>query len=348
MNPTKRLNILIGAASLWVFITPIAAQKDSSNNKKTLLFPVITRSIETSWSFGLAGAATFKLLKKDTATRTSNLQTIVLYSLKKQFIAAINGAQYLKNEDYIINEQLSYSSFPDKFWGLGNQSTDNIEEQYDFKQFYLYLHLMRHLGNHFYAGVFDQQNIIGRNGYQISGLGLSVTYDKRNNAFAPNKGAFAQIYFNHFGKIYGSDFTYTNMVVDLRKYMPLSKKDVLAIQGYSYSSIGNEVPLRSLASFGGMNSMRGYYSGRYRDKMQMVFQSELRHQLNNRFGLVAFGNFGDVGHKLQDFNLSDLKYSLGAGLRFAINKSEKLNLRLDYGVGPGLNHGFYFELGEAF
>lgn len=365
MNPTKRLNILIGAASLFVFITPLTAQKDSAHNKKTLLFPVITRSIETSWSFGLAGAATFKLLKKDTATRTSNLQTIVLYSLKKQFVAAINGAQYLKNEDYIINEQLSYSSFPDKFWGLGKHTPDNAEEQYEFKQFYLYMHLMRHLGNHFYAGIlfehqkllevnykagglFDQQNIVGRKGYQISGLGLSVTYDKRNNAFSPNKGGFAQIYFNHFGKMYGSDFTYTNMVVDLRKYLPLSKKDVLAMQGYSFSSIGDEVPLRSLASLGGMNSMRGYYSGRYRDKMQMVFQSELRHQLNNRFGVVAFGNFGDVGHNLQDFNLSDLKYSLGAGLRFAINKSEKLNIRLDYGVGPGLNQGFYFELGEAF
>jgi outer membrane protein assembly factor BamA len=177
---------------------------------------------------------------------------------------------------------------------------------------------------------------------------LSVTYDTRNNAFYPNKGAFAQVYFNHFGKMYASDFTYTNMVIDLRKYLPLSKKEVIALQAYSFSSMGNEVPLRSLASLGGMNSMRGYYSGRYRDNMQMVFQSELRQQLNKRFGLVAFGNFGDVYHQLPEFNLSDIKYSVGAGLRYAINKSEKLNIRLDYGVGPGLNQGFYFELGEAF
>jgi len=63
--------------------------------------------------------------------------------------------------------------------------------------------------------------------------------------------------------------------------------------------------------------------------------------------MVAFGNFGDVSNNL-GYNFKDLKYSFGAGLRYAINKSEKLNIRLDYGMGPGKNQGFYFELGEAF
>jgi outer membrane translocation and assembly module TamA len=94
--------------------------------------------------------------------------------------------------------------------------------------------------------------------------------------------------------------------------------------------------------------MRGYYDGRYRDRQQLVFQSELRHSFNKRFGAVAFGNFGDVGKDFTDFSINDLKYTYGAGLRYAINKSEKLNLRLDYGIGPGKNHGLYFELGEAF
>jgi hypothetical protein len=48
------------------------------------------------------------------------------------------------------------------------------------------------------------------------------------------------------------------------------------------------------------------------------------------------------------YKFADLKYTFGAGLRYAINKSEKLNIRLDYGIGPGKNQGLYFELGEAF
>jgi hypothetical protein len=70
--------------------------------------------------------------------------------------------------------------------------------------------------------------------------------------------------------------------------------------------------------------------------------------LNKRFGAVAFGNFGDVGHNITDFSFNDLKYTYGAGIRYAINKSERLNLRVDYGIGPGNNRGFYFQLGEAF
>lgn len=340
------------------------AQTDSSKKLQILVFPVLTRSIETSWSFGVAGTSTFRMFKSDTISRTSNLQTIVLYSLKKQLVAAINGAQYFKNEQYVLNEQISYSSFPDKFWGLGNQTLDQAEEAYDFQQFYTYLHLMRQLGNSMFigalyeyqnlletnykaGGIFDQEQVVGRKGYHISGLGLSFTLDTRNNAFAPNKGNFAQIYFNHFTPLFGSEHSYTNIVIDLRKYMTIRKNGVLALQAYSFNNTGNDVPLRSLATLGGMNSMRGYYDGRYRDKNQLVFQAEFRQHLFKRFGMVAFGNIGDVSHNLS-YRFADLKYSFGAGLRYAINKSEKLNIRLDYGIGPGKNQGLYFELGEAF
>jgi outer membrane translocation and assembly module TamA len=108
------------------------------------------------------------------------------------------------------------------------------------------------------------------------------------------------------------------------------------------------VPLRSLASFGGNNSMRGYYDGRYRDKDQLVFQAEYRIPVYGKWGVVVFGSTGDVSSKFTDYTFGDLKYSYGAGIRFAISKKEKLNLRLDYGIGQGNNNGLYFQLGEAF
>ena len=266
---------------------PLWAQADSNKLSQILVFPVLTKSIETSWSFGAAGSSTFKFSKKDTVSRTSNMQAIMLYSLKKQFITAINGTQYFKNEKYIFNEQISYSSFPDKFWGLGKDAPDSAVEDYNFKQYYIYLHWMRHLGHSIYlgivyefqnllevdykaGGIFDQEQIVGRKGYRISGLGLSLTYDNRNNAFSPDKGTFAQLYFNHFAPVFGSDYLYTNIVVDLRKYFTLNKKSILALQAYSFSNIGDEVPLRSLATLGGMSSMRGFYDGRYRDRQQLA------------------------------------------------------------------------------
>ena len=199
------------------------------------------------------------------------------------------------------------------------------------------------------GGLFDQQNITGRNPYRVSGLGFSFTFDNRNDAFAPSKGYFAQIYFNHFDKVFGSNFNYTNIVIDLRKYLIVYQKQVLALQAYSFSNLGNEVPLRSLASLGGANSMRGYYSGRYRDKRELVVQAEYRIPIVSRLGLAFFCSAGDVGNSFSDYAIRDLKYAMGGGLRLALNKSEKLNLRLDYGVGQGQNNqGLYFQLGEAF
>jgi len=80
--------------------------KDSNSNKQLLIFPVVSRSIETDWSFGVATSATFHLSKKDTISRTSNMQGLVLYSLKKQFVAALNGTQYFKKERFVLNGEM--------------------------------------------------------------------------------------------------------------------------------------------------------------------------------------------------------------------------------------------------
>jgi outer membrane protein assembly factor BamA len=341
------------------------AQKDSVPSKNLLILPVVSKSVETGWSFGVVGALSFRISKSDTVSRISNMQALALYSLKKQFVAAINGSQYFNREKFILNEQISYSSFPDKFWGLGNNRPDSAEEPYSFNQYYIYFHFMRHLGNKFFigslfefqnvlkteyvkGGAFDQQDIAGKNGYQASGLGLSFTYDNRNDAYAPDKGSFGQVFFNRFDNIFGSDYDFTNVVVDLRKYIRIYKRQVLALQAYSLSNIGKQIPIRSLAALGGFNSMRGFYNGRYRDKQLLVFQSEYRFPIYKRFGAVAFGSLGDVAKSFGEFGFNDLKYSVGGGLRFALTKKEKLNLRLDYGIGKGGNSGLYFQLGEAF
>ena len=355
--------ILTGFHSL-ISVTGFSQTDSSIKNFKLRPLPVIVRSIETGWSFGVLFSATFHIKAKDTNVRTSNLQALALYSLQHQFVTAINGTAYFPGEKYIASFQISYSDFPDKFWGIGKQAKETDKEPYAFKQYYIFLHAQRQSTNNFFigllyeyqrlisvdytaGGIFDKQQVVGRNGYHVSGAGLSFTYDTRNHAFVPDKGVFIQFLFNHFDNYISSQYRYTNYVIDIRNFFKLYKEQVLAVQLYGFFNAG-EVPLRSLASFGGANSMRGYFDGRYRDKNQIVFQGEYRLPIKGRMGAVAFANFGDVGSGLSDFSLKDLKYSCGAGIRFALDKKEKLNLRLDYGAGQGSNHGFYFQLGEAF
>jgi outer membrane protein assembly factor BamA len=341
------------------------AQKDSAVKiRHVLVLPIIARSIETGWAFGAAGSSTFRLRAHDTASRTSNVQALAIYTTRNQLVVAINGSIYFPGEKYILNQQVTFSSFPDKFWGLGRIAPDSNKENYKFKQFYIYLHPQRLIGNNLFlgllyefqrvmqveympGGLFDKENILGRNGYFNSGLGPSITYDTRNNAFSPDHGSMLQFYFNHFDRLLGSEYQYTNFVLDLRRFFSINPQQVLALQAYGYFNEG-QVPLRSLAALGGASRMRGYYEGRYRDRNLVVFQGEYRMRLYKRLGAVVFGDFGNTAKDLTDLSPQSLKYSYGGGLRVALIKKEKLNLRLDYGLNRESKGGFYLQLGEAF
>ncbi len=358
---------IIGTAFFVLQNFSVNSQVDSlkKSQHKSLILPLVTKSIETNWSFGLASVTTLRLSKSDTTSRTSNVEAIALYTLRKQFIAVLNSNLYFKNEKYVLTSQVSYSSFPDKFWGLGNKTSSKAEEPYLFQQYYVNAHLLRNMGNQFFigaiadfqnvlnveyesGGLFDKENIAGKDGYRSAGLGISFTYDKRNHAFTPNKGVFAQVFLTGYSKIFSSSYDFLTLAMDFRKYITVHKKQVLAIQAYTLNNIGKDIPLRNLASLGGANSMRGYYSGRFRDQDMMVVQTEYRLPVAGRFGLAFFASLGSVANKLSDYSIQGFKYSYGGGVRFALNKTERLNLRIDYGIGKGKNNGLYFQIGEAF
>lgn len=335
-----------------------------ANIRHVLVLPIIASSIETGWSFGGAGACTFRVGNRDTLSRTSNVEGVALYTTRRQFVAALNGSIYFPGERFIANEQLSYSSFPDEFWGLGKKAPDSNEEAYKFKQYFAFLHPQFLISRNLFLGVvyqyqrvfnidydpgglFDKENVLGRYGYHVSGIGMSVTYDTRNNAFAPDKGMMLQFYFDEFAPIIGSNYLYTSYVLDLRRFLRIYKDQVLALQVLGNFNAG-QVPLRSLAYLGGASTMRGYYAGRFRDKNAGVLQAEYRVPMFWRLGAVGFADMGNVGPELRDINLDHFKYSYGGGLRVALNRAEKLNLRLDYGLAKGGSNGFYLQLGEAF
>jgi outer membrane protein assembly factor BamA len=381
-SSVRGLSFIYFLGLFWLIVYPYdsKAQEDSlktvpveklklpirapANIRHVLVLPIIARSIETGWSFGGAGAATFRVGNRDTLSRTSNAEGVVLYTTHHQFVAAVNGSIYFPGERFIVNEQLSYSYFPDEFWGLGKIAPDSNEESYKFKQYYVFLHPQCLIAKNLFLGVvyqyqrvfnidydagglFDKENVVGRNGYHVSGIGMSVTYDTRNNAFAPDKGVMLQFYFDEFAPILGSNYLYTSYVLDLRRFLRIYNDQVLALQLQGNFNTG-QVPLRSLASLGGSNAMRGYYAGRFRDKNAGVLQAEYRVPLFWRLGAVGFADMGNVGPDLRDINLYHFKYSYGGGVRVALNRTEKLNLRLDYGLAKGGSNGFYLQLGEAF
>jgi hypothetical protein len=70
-------------------------------------------------------------------------------------------------------------------------------------------------------------------------------------------------------------------------------------------------------------------------------------QVWKKLSAVAFAGLGDVSPQLSTFRLNELKYSLGAGLRYAVLPEENLNVRFDFAVGKDTQN-FYINISEAF
>jgi len=332
--------------------------------KKILLLPAIIKSIETGWGGGIAASYFFRTDKgRDSLLRTSNVEGLGLYTQQNQFVAALGVNIYFPDENYILHWRTTYSHYPDKFWGYGNETPLSNEERYVFTQVFVNPQLVRRIFNDFYiggtyemqhvyrfeytsGGIFDQQDVTGRYGGTVSGLGLILSWDSRDNAFSSAKGSYLQFSAIDFREIFFSDFNYVNYVLDLRKYLPIWKHDVIAFQSYSNLNSGN-VPIRNMAILGGSDIMRGYYEGRFTDLKMTAFQIEFRKHIWRRVGVVAFGGYGQVFNDVHQLSLRSLKYSVGGGLRFAVNQKERLNLRLDYGIGEN-SQGWYFSIRESF
>jgi outer membrane protein assembly factor BamA len=191
------------------------------------------------------------------------------------------------------------------------------------------------------------QNVLGNAGGNISGAGLTASYDTRDNVYFPASGRYYNVAVSWFDGAVGSDYDFINYNLDVRQYFSVTPSQVLVTQVFA-NFISGDPPFQAMSQLGGKSLMRGYYAGRYRDKNMMILQAEYRLPLWKRFGLVGFAGGGDVANKLSRFTVNDFKTSYGVGIRYAVSPKEKINIRLDLGFGKDPFVGPVITIGEAF
>jgi len=371
----KRNQIVVHGLVLILFFAPCLSalseprangeEPDAKKVKTSGLawLPVIYYTPETKWALGGGGIYYFRLTEDKAVVRPSNIAFIAVYTQRKQFSFELNPDLYLGN-GYHMQWTLQYSDFPDYFYGIGRETSEESKELYTSRFWKLSIEALKQVYRALNAGFiyfFDRTkltdidgapllaagDIPGSGGGTASGLGFFLTYDSRDSIFYPTKGSFHQLSATAFGRAVGSDFTFHRFSLDWRKYHPLAKSHTLAIQSRLLFQTGDP-PFWRLGLLGGEESMRGYYLGRYRDKNMIVLQAEYRWvPVIWRLGLAAFVGLGDVADKVGNFDLGNLKYSYGLGLRFVFDAKQKLNIRLDFGFGKGAS-GVYFTAAEAF
>ncbi len=342
------------------------SQRDSTTQKKSavVFLPVLYYTPETKTAGGALVVKTFHAASSEKSGRPSTIAPSFIYTQKRQLIGEIFADLYLNRDVYHFTGTLGYSKFPDKFYGVGNQTSRHLEEDYTPRTAYLNAGFQKkirpglHLGllytfKHIEilqitaGGLLAAKNILGSDGGKLSGAGLSASYDTRDNIYYPAAGSYYNFAINWFDGVIGSDYTFTNYNFDGRQYFPITASQVLAAQAF-LNFISGAPPFQAMSQLGGKTLLRGYYAGRYRDKNLAVVQTEYRSPLWRRFGWVAFFGCGEVADQLSRFALHDFKTSYGVGLRYAVSPKEKINLRLDLGFGKDPFVGPLITIGEAF
>ncbi|MDH4196837.1 MAG: outer membrane protein assembly factor [Candidatus Aminicenantes bacterium] len=340
-------------------------EKQAGEKARTglVILPVIFSMPETGWAGGVGGLFTVRPAGSAPTARPSSLSFYAIYTERKQFEIDLKPEVYLQNERYFLSAELIINKFPNKYWGIGNDVPKSWEENYTPRTLSADLSFQRKLfpAQRLYVGLlyrFEHIKMLktektlaaggipGFEGGTTAGAGFIVNWDSRDNVFYPRSGNYFQVKTVFHGGLLGSDYTFSLLDVDLRKYLTLPHRSVLALQTVIQTYSGT-APFYRMSRLGGDATMRGYYKGRYRDRSYLALQAEVRFPVWWRFSGVVFGGFGQVADGLGRLRLEGFKPAVGIGLRFLIAPKEGTNLRIDQAFGRG-SSGFYFNANEAF
>ena len=353
--------ILIITSSSNIYL---GQQIDSvSKQTKISFLPVMGYTPETSVALG--GVLPIIINPKpDSANfnRPSIIQPVLVLTFKKQFIFLTDAEVYLKNNiNFKVN--IEAMKFPNKYSGIGNNTSTFTEHLFDSKHFLFKPSLLKAFKGVYFAGI-----ILNYNTHQISspdtslltiekplgylggsgfGLGPKFKIDTRDDVFYPIKGAYIELISFKFFSPTKDNMNYVNIYLRMSKYFNYKEKNVFAISFTTGNNFGN-VPFYNFEQIGGANNIRGLFNTRFTDKFAYFSQYEYRRHLYKRFKATAFVAFGQVSNKFLDYNINDTKIGYGVGIRFQLTKTEKLNLRFDYAFASNQSRGFYISVAEAF
>lgn len=373
MNMRKLRKISVIAISVLVLVLPNLSHPDMTAGKEEDakpgkgssfgIIPIFGYAPETKFVGGAAGIYTFRPSKE---SRPSSALLSASYTQKKQYSLSLAPELYFRDGKYRIqSEGMGLLKSPESFYGIGNDTSDDAEENFTHQTVYFKVNFQRRVIEAMNVGVqydFERTKMLevekgsllaggeitGSNGGRNSGVGILLNWDSRDNVFSATKGGFHQISYMIYRDFLGSEYEFSQYELNLRQYIPLSSSHTLALQGI-FNSVTGDPPFHRLSLLGGQSMMRGHYLGRYRDRDMIAFQVEYRVlPVWWRFGLVGFLGVGDVSDDIENFKLEDLKYSAGFGIRFQIMPEEGINLRIDQAFGESDERFPYIGIGEAF
>jgi hypothetical protein len=366
------LIVVASAAAVASGAAPLASQSqaDSAHAPGSTLIPLPVLFYQPETGTGFGALATYAFYPGQSPTggnarvQPSTVTAIGIYTTKKQIVTALEAELFLSGGRTRVFASAGYVKFPTKFWGIGNETADEAEEDFTPESVEIQAEVQREITHGWYVGVsarvahrrlvevadgglLQGGSVPGSTDGRVTGGGVLLTRDTRDNTVYPQSGSWMHLQGSIYDGALGSEFEYRAATLDLRQYLTAFVSHVVALRAVAMAS-SEGTPFDLLPTLGGDALLRGYYDGRFRDRHLTALQAEYRAPLWWRIGAVAFVEAGQVAGSFGDFRWGGFKTSLGGGIRIRLS-DEGLNIRADYGYGLAVEEGgFYLAIGEAF
>ncbi|MCP3699857.1 MAG: BamA/TamA family outer membrane protein [Aliivibrio sp.] len=347
----------------WVdtFLEELGSSEDIDVSKGVdwAVLPGPFANPEQGFGIGVAAVGLYSPLEDKDSAPLSTVSITGYGSTSGSYGIGINNRTYFENDDLRLLVQAKASHTPEYYWGVGKQAAEIdsnktlVEAQilgFTPKVAYQFLpnaYVLFGADMESYRKLSSDTDTLNQSELEdafLSAATLSVEYDSRDFELNAYKGMLFSINWNTYRTEFGSDFDFDEITVNYRQYYKMTSDTVLAWEIYA-QDIQGDAPWFALSALGSDKRMRGYYSGQYRDNSQLSSQLEVRHQFNQRHGMVAWVGGGNIADSYQGLLGSKWLPTYGIGYRFAFKP--RVNVRLDYGLGKN-SQAVYFQINEAF
>lgn len=253
--------------------------------------------------------------------------------------------------NYIRAYDLVYRKISNNNWYAG--AGIMIDYHYDIKDISLRLDSPTYLTSHY---IYSKNYGFDTAKYSTNGLALQVLHDSRDNPINPYSGNYLSLGYRVNPTFFGSNQNSTMLYYEFRTYFGVKKsvpRDVLAFWFLGTSVLSGNVPYLALPALtwdSYNRAGRGYIQGRFRGNNLLYGEAEYRFRLSKSglFGGVVFANATTASNSLSSQPVfAAVAPGAGFGLRIKMNKADRTNICVDYGMGKGFS-GIYFNIREAF
>ncbi len=354
LTPARVSTVMMGGEVVAERGAIVEGMRRGFSEKSLLLFPAGLYDPVAGFSLGLNGGA-FDLLGSGVSVAGD-----VAVSFRVMFAANLQLALPSPIPLTSLAAGAHFDTMNRVFYGFGNDSarTDGVEyAPLVFREHVSSTTTWRNQWKLGFSLTGDQSRVrpqsdvelpvvAGRSGETTTTLGASFAYDSRDHQSNPWSGMLALVGFEVAPSWFGTAPTFGRLTLDARGYFSPARKHIVAAR-VLYRQLLGDAPFYEVPDFGGMTLGRGFFPGRFRDRVAVSGQLEYRFPVWRFLSGALFADAGQVRARPGDLGTGELHVGGGFGPRFSFGPNE--NSILSMGVGFS-REGWVFLMhtGQAF